>query len=149
MIFPFVCYDIDPTPTIPSGIIRRPEIRVRIIGPNGSVQISGLLDTGADNVFISASVATALGIEMHGDVERAWGAGSHELEVWPARVEMEVAQDDQAWRWPVEVGFLVGDDDPPIAYLGQSGFLEHFTTVFDTDQWIVQLVPHQRFPGSK
>jgi hypothetical protein len=147
MIFPYIRYEIEPTPTIPAGVILRPEIRVRIIGPKGSVQISGLLDTGADNVFVSSSVATALGIEMRGDAERAWGAGSHELEVWPGSVTIEIAQNGESYRWPVEIGFLAGDDDPPIAYLGHAGFLEH-KACFDTERWLVELIPHAYLAGS-
>jgi predicted aspartyl protease len=81
MIFPYVRYEIEPTTTIPSGEIRRPLIPIRVIGPERSVPILGLLDTGADNVFVSVSLAKELGIKLHENAERALGAGSHELDV--------------------------------------------------------------------
>ncbi len=149
MIFSYVRYKAEPTPTIPSGEIRRPMVPVRLIGPKATVQVLGLLDTGADNVFVSASVAEALGVETRVEAETAFGAGSHALSVWPGTVELEVAQDNESYLWPVKVGFLSGDDDPPIAYLGHAGFLEHFNATFDTEKWLVELVPHGDFTGSQ
>ena len=148
MIFPYIRYKIEPTPTIPSGEIRRPLIPVRIIGRTGTIQVFGLLDTGADNVFVSASLAEVLGIDMSGAAEKALGAGSHEIDVWPGSVDMEITQDGQSYRWRAVVGFLTGDDDPPIAYLGHAGFLEHFNAFFDTQKWSVELIPHEDFAGS-
>lgn len=142
MIFPYVSYETDPSPSIPSGVIHRPEIRIRVIRGLRSIQVSGLLDTGADNVFASASLAAALGVEMRGAPEQALGAGSHELEVWPGSVEIEIDLDGESYRWPVEIGFLTGDDEPPVAYLGHAGFLEHFKAIFDTENWLVELIPH-------
>jgi hypothetical protein len=140
MIFSYVKYKIAPTKTIPSGEIHRPLIPIRIIGPKGEVEVFGLLDTGADNVFVSASLAEILGTDVNDEAEKAIGAAGHEIDVWPGSVEIEIAQDSH--RWPVEAGFLVGDDDPPIAYLGHAGFLEHFRATFDTKNWLIELVPH-------
>jgi hypothetical protein len=148
MIFPYVSYEIDPTPSIPSGVIHRPEIRIRVIAGQRSIQVSGLLDTGADNVFASASLAEALGIEMRGEPEQALSAGGHELEVWPGSVEIEIALDGGRYRWPVEVGFLSGDDEPPVAYLGHAGFLEHFKAIFDAENWLVELIPSEHLVRS-
>jgi hypothetical protein len=39
------------------------------------------------------------------------------------------------------VGFLVGDDEPPVAFLGNVGFLEHFTAVFDYVERRIRLEP--------
>jgi hypothetical protein len=94
------------------------------------------LDTGADNVFVSLALAKELGIELHENAEIALGAGSHELDVWPGLVEIEIAGDDQLHRWQAEVGFLAGDDEPPIAYLGHAGFLQYFNCTFDTRRWL-------------
>ncbi|MEX0613519.1 MAG: hypothetical protein WD738_11140 [Pirellulales bacterium] len=96
MIFSYVRYRAQPTSTIPSGEIHRPMIPIRVIGPKATVQVFGLLDTGADNVCVSASLAEVLGVELSGDTEGALGAGSYAIEVWPGSVEIEVAQRDQS-----------------------------------------------------
>jgi hypothetical protein len=149
MIFSYVRYKAEPTPTIPSGEIRRPMIPVRLIGLKAAIEVFGLLDTGADSVFVSASLAKVLGVEMRGEAETAFGAGSHALDVWPGSVEVEIAQDGETYRWPVEVGFISGEDDPPIAYLGHAGFLEHFNAFFDTEQWLIELHPHGDLASSE
>ena len=69
MIFSYVKYKIAPTKTIPSGEIHRPLIPIRIIGPKGEVEVFGLLDTGADNVFVSASLAEILGTDVNDEAE--------------------------------------------------------------------------------
>jgi hypothetical protein len=139
MIFSYVRYEIEPTATIPSGEIYRPRIPVRIIGPKRSVQVFGLLDTGADHVFLSASLAELLGIEASGNVETASGAGGHEIDVWSGLVQIEISQGDETHRWSAHVGFLVGDENPPVAFLGHAGFLEHFMATFDYGDRKVEL----------
>ena len=117
-------------------------VPIRIIGPKAAINIFGLLDTGADNVFVNASLAEVLGVKLAADREGALGAGGHALDTRPGSVAIEIAQDSNVYQWPAEVGFLSGDDDPPIACLGHAGFLEHFNTTFDTEQWLVELIPH-------
>ena len=143
MNFSYVRYEFDPTPTIPSGEVYRPRIPIRIIGPERSVQIFGLLDTGADHVFISASLAEMLGLDPTGEWEVASGAGGHEIDVWSGSVEIEVAQGAQVHRWQAVVGFLVDQDDPPIAYLGHVGFLEYFKASFDFAERTIELIPKE------
>jgi hypothetical protein len=147
MIFPYLRYKVRPTPTIPSGEIYRPLIPIRIYGPTAVVDVFGLIDTGADNVFVSASVARALGIDMSGRVEQALGAGGHEIDVWPVSIEIEIERGKESYRWQANVGFLAGKDDPPLAYLGHSGFLEYFNAFFDTQDWWFELVPHENLAG--
>jgi hypothetical protein len=139
MIFPYVRYELDPTATIPSGEVYRPRIPIRIVGPKRSLKVFGLLDTGADHVFLSASIATQLGIEPAVRSEIAHGAGGHEIDVWPSKVEIEITDGIDTYRWSADVGFLVSDDDPPVAFLGNVGFLEHFRATFDYEVHIVEL----------
>lgn len=141
MIFSYVRYELAPTATIPSGEVYRPRIPIKIVGPNCSLQVFGLLDTGADHVFLSASIADQLGIKSTEESEIAHGAGGHDIDVWPGNVEIEVSDGIQTFRWPAEVGFLVSDDDTPIAFLGNVGFLEHFTAIFDYVEQTVELLP--------
>jgi len=45
-------------------VIFRPEVRIRVHGPNGSGDFLALVDTGADNTILPESVARALGIPV-------------------------------------------------------------------------------------
>jgi len=142
MIFPYVRHKVDPSPAIPTGEIARPEIPVRIVGPDGFVEITGLLDTGADHIFLSVLLAELLGIDIDDEpAETAEGAGGHELKIWPGEVELEIAADGKFYRWRVHVGFIANGDDPAAAYFGHAGFLEFFTATFDYRAKSVALIP--------
>jgi hypothetical protein len=145
MIFPYVRHHVEKSSAIPSGEIARPEILIRIIGPSDVVEASALIDTGADQVFLPALLAEVLGVDIQaGETERAQGAGGHELKMWPGEVELEIAADDQSYRWRVQVGFIESSDDIASAYLGHAGFLEYFRTTFDGDAQTVELIPNKR-----
>jgi hypothetical protein len=140
MKFPYIRHEVERTHSTPNGEVYRPEIPIRIIGPGDSVLIAGLLDTGADHVFLSTSLAELLGIEVdHNQVESAEGAGGHELVVWPGTIEFELTDGRDVFLW-ARVGFLAGDDDPTAAYLGHLGFLEYFELIFDGNQRAVELI---------
>lgn len=142
MIFPYIRHRIDISPAIPSGEVARPEVPIRIIGPNGNVEVTGLLDTGADHVFLSILLAELLGIEIDDEpAEAAEGAGGHELKIWPGEVELEVGGDGHSYRWRAHVGFIESGDDPAAAYLGHAGFLEYFNANFDYRERTVELIP--------
>jgi hypothetical protein len=143
MIFSYVRYELDPTAAIPHGAVYRPRIPIRITGPKRSLQIFGLLDTGADHVFLSASVAAELGILPTQNVETAFGAGGHEIDVWPGEVEIELTDGKETLRWAAQVGFLGTNDDPPVAFLGNVGFLEYFQATFDYDEQSIELEPKE------
>ena len=145
MIFPYVRHRVGESSAIPSGEIARPEILVRIIGPHGFVEVSGLIDTGADQVFLPVMLAEYLGIEIDADqAELAAGAGGHELKMWPCEIELEILRDDVSYRWIVQAGFIESDDDIAAAYLGHAGFLEYFRATFDGDAQTVELIPNHR-----
>lgn len=146
MNFPYVRHRVDKSSAIPSGEIARPEIPIRIIGPNGFVEASALVDTGADDVFLPILLAELLGIDIRADEpEAAEGAGGHELKSWPGEVELEITDETQSFRWRTQVGFIESGDDPAAAYLGHAGFLEHFRAIFDGELQTVELVPSQDF----
>jgi len=146
MIFSYVRHRVDSSPAIPSGEIARPEIPVRIIGPSGFVEVTGLLDTGADHVFLSILLAELLGIEIDDEpAAAAEGAGGHELKIWPGEVELELSGDGQTYCWRAHVGFIESGDDPAAAYLGHAGFLEYFKASFDYREQAVELIPKSDF----
>jgi predicted aspartyl protease len=129
MIFPYVRHFVDRSSAIPSGEIARPEIQVRIIGPAGTVEASGLIDTGADHVFLPVLLAEILGIEIQSErQEAAAGAGGHDLKIWPAEVELEITRNDESYRWLVQAGFVESSDDFAPAYLGHAGILGIFSS---------------------
>jgi Aspartyl protease len=144
MIFPYRRYQIDPTPTIPSGEAYRPLVPIRVFGPSRSVQLFGLLDTGADNVFLSASLAEILGIDLSPDADLAHAAGGHELDVRSGSIE--IAQNGESYRWSLFAGFLNSDDEPAVAFLGHAGFLENLNADFNGAARTIELTADGRVP---
>jgi predicted aspartyl protease len=154
MNFPYIRHRVDASSAIPTGEIARPEIPVRMIGPHGSVEVTALIDTGADHVFLSVLLAELLGVEIdQSPAESAAGAGGNELKIWPGEVEIEVAESSEVYRWQTPVGFIETGDDLAAAYLGHVGFLEHFKATFDYAEQIVELaikagaIPHAASVG--
>jgi hypothetical protein len=119
-----------------------------MISSRGFIEAFGLIDAGADQVFVPVLVAEALGITLHvNQAEPAIGAGGHELKTWAGEIEIEIMDDhDHRQRWTVPVGFMETEDDFAPALLGHAGFLEYFTATFDGAQQTVELVPNNRFP---
>jgi hypothetical protein len=138
MNFPYIRHRVDASSAIPTGEIARPEIPVRMIGPHGSVEVTALIDTGADHVFLSVLLAELLGVE---------------IDQSPGEVEIEVAESSEVYRWQTPVGFIETGDDLAAAYLGHVGFLEHFKATFDYAEQIVELaikagaIPHAASVG--
>lgn len=141
MIFPYVRHRVDVSSAIPTGEIARPEIPIQVLGPQGSIEIAGLIDTGADHVFLSIHLAELPGVEIdESSAESAAGAGGNELKIWPGEVEIEISQAAETYRWRVSVAFIETGEDLAAAFLGHLGFLEHFAATFDYDEQTVELV---------
>ena len=51
MIFGYIKYQVEPSPTNPTGIVRRPEVHLRVIGVKSDEFIMALADTGAECVL--------------------------------------------------------------------------------------------------
>jgi hypothetical protein len=106
MKFPYRLHPIAPTRSIPDGIIVRPMIPLRVIGPLGAIPIRALLDSGADETLFPRSIADAIGIEI--DQNEAWafaGIGGQSLRAAPGAVRLELSDRARTVRWTAVVQF--------------------------------------------
>ncbi len=135
MKFPYLRYEVVRSSTTPEGVVYRPRIPLTLHGPTGSILVAGLVDTGADHVFISAEIADILGVDLEEkQAGKAEGVDGNLLTVRDGEIELELCQDGVSWRWSAKVGFLeLSDEGPTAVYLGQLGFLEYFSASFDGD----------------
>lgn len=147
MRFPYTSYEVDPSPTVPDGVLYRPEVTIRVGGPLRSESIQALVDTGSDETVFPASLAKSLGIELdYGAAGRASAVGGHEVRLVPGPATLALSQGDEEYRWQATVGFLETDDpDDEAALLGYAGFLKFFHATFDTDSHDVALIANNRF----
>ncbi len=61
MRFRYASYEVEPSPTVPDGIVYRPEAIIRVGGPSGTESIQALLDTGCDETVFPVTLANLLG----------------------------------------------------------------------------------------
>ena len=148
MKFRYASYEVDPSPTVPSGVLYRPEVTIDVVGPRRIETIQALVDTGSDETVFPASLANAIGVQLdHGSAGHASAVGGHAVQLVPGSVMLQVTQGQETYRWQVTVGFLeVEEPEDEIALLGYAGFLEFFRAVFDSQSHELELVPNDRFP---
>lgn len=129
-------------------LLLRPEIEIRIWGPNGFRNYLALVDTGADNTIFPRSAATALGIPLRpprGGQSKSFGGHIVAIELGDA--EMEISSTGESYRWPQRLHFYdTSGEDEEVAILGHVGFLEFFTATFDGKSAWLELVPYGTFP---
>jgi hypothetical protein len=123
----------------------RPMLALRLIGAKAAnPAINCRLDTGADDVMVPDIEAGFLGVTLD-ESQRVPidSLGSGTTAVFET-VDLEIRYGPNTWRWSARVGFHDG-----IRYsyvLGQNGFLQHFTSVFDGKDRRFSLTPNGSFP---
>jgi hypothetical protein len=148
MRFPYASYEVDPSPTVPSGVVYRPEVTVHVIGLRRIEKLQALVDTGSDETVFPVSLAKAIGVQLdHASTGQASAVGGHAVELVPGRVTLSIAQSGQEYRWQTTVGFLeVEQPEDEVALLEYAGFLEFFRATFDSESLELELTPNSRLP---
>jgi hypothetical protein len=91
MKFPYASYEVDPSPTLPDGIVFRPEVTVHVIGPRRIEKIQALVDTGSDETVFPVSLAKAVGVHLvHSRTGQASAVGGHAVELIPGQVTLQL-----------------------------------------------------------
>ena len=140
-------YSVVPTATVPDGIVHRPEIAIRIVGPARSTRVLALLDSGADETILPLDVAKRLDVRLSVESEsHAIGVTGHPLSLMPGEVELEIAFGKERFRWKTLVSFAEFEDsDAECAVLGHLGALRFFTVTFDGAAHIATIEPNPSF----
>jgi hypothetical protein len=123
-------YEVDGTPAsgVEDGRIYRPVVPFSLSGPAGLVDFFGLLDTGADESYITRGMAERLGLDVKDASKYVIESAGGEISVGYATVIVEVRDGDEFHRWSMTIG--VTDQEWSEAILDHSGFLEYFDVVF-------------------
>jgi hypothetical protein len=127
--FSYQPFDVDPTPAMPdASVVYRPVIPVTFSGRARSPVIWSLLDTGADESYITEEMADFLGVERMGDETFAVESASGEMPVRYGDCDLEIQQGSESFRWRISIGIV-----PQIwseAILGHAGFLHFFDATY-------------------
>jgi hypothetical protein len=124
--FPYRAYEVAATPAsrATDGYIYRPVIPFTLAGPTEALDFFGLLDTGADETYITRAVAERLGLVIDEAVEYIIESAGGEVSVAYGDVILEVSSGTEQYRWKATVG--ITDQNWSEAILGHAGFLEYF-----------------------
>jgi hypothetical protein len=128
--FSYRAYEVDGTPAsaVEDGRIYRPVVPFSLMGPAGIVDFFGLLDTGADESYITRGMAERLGLAIEDRSKYVIESAGGEVAVSYGALTIEIAEGSEQYRWPITIG--ITDQDWSEAILGHSGFLEFFDVLF-------------------
>jgi hypothetical protein len=123
---------------------------VRLTGARGSQIGDGILDTGADETVFEEYVATVIGVDFAGAVERTVGLAGRPgpVRCRYAAVQLRISDGlQETYEWTAVVGFVA----VRLHYhlLGHAGFLEYFDAEFRGADRTAILTPNRTFPGSR
>jgi predicted aspartyl protease len=126
-------------------IVYRPVVPITIHGPKASIELFGLVDTGADFTMLPWKLVDLLGIlPDHSRPAEVTGFGDSTGIAIPAEVELELGRGRTTYRWSAEAYF--GDQE--YLLLGNEGFLEFFIATFDGGKKTLELHAGTRFSSA-
>ena len=120
------------------GQILKPIIPVRLIGPRRGVNLSMLLDSGADLSLIPYAVGAAIGLEPDlGQLSEVQGVGQGSVPYILSQVKLSI----EGHEVPVRVGWALIEEVPFL--LGRLDVFEHFAVEFRQFEDKIRLSPQQ------
>ena len=149
MKFPYRRYEVSATPAsrAENGTIYRPVIPFTLEGPSGAVDFFGLIDTGADETYLTRSMADRLGLAIDEQTQCIVESASGEMSCHYGTVAIELGEGEESYRWKTVIG--ITDKEWAEAILGHAGFLEFFDILFrGHDHEIVLTRNQSAFPIS-
>lgn len=114
----------------------RPYVPFTLRGPRGSVQLVGLVDSGADICLFDGEIAAAIGLKLEDGIRiSSRGVEGGRLPTWlhPVRILVDGDHSEIACT----VGFIPGFTGTPI--LGQEGFFGAFKVTFERRRGVLRL----------
>ena len=127
--------------------IYRPVIPVRFSGKDRSAIIWTLLDTGADESYLTEEMAEFLGIQFLGGETFTVESASGEMPVRYGTCDLEIRQGGEFVAWSISIG-IVGETWSE-AILGHAGFLQFFDAAYSLTDKLVELTQRKPFANVK
>jgi hypothetical protein len=144
MRFPYQAFPVRDAGSVRYTLIRRPMIKIRVIGPAGADELMGLADTGSDDTLLPDLLIGPLGVAIRpGDQALVVDINGGRSLVRYGTVDLEIPAPGGAYRWSARVGFHAGFNTT----LGHVGFFDHFTATFNGRSRHITLTPNGTAPA--
>jgi predicted aspartyl protease len=135
--FSYRRYSVDPTPALEVNEMYRPVIPVRVFGAEDWLDIYALVDTGADESYVTEEMAETIGIQPISNELFVVESASGSIEVPYAEVPIQINDGIEDYRWSAVVGIVA--EPWPEAILGHAGFLQYFDAKFSHSRGTLNL----------
>ena len=117
--------------------ISRPIIPVRVSRKNNSLNISALIDSGADFCLFHSEIGRGLGLEIEkGKPLKFFGIEGSPINAYLHLIEFQIIGIDRSVIIPVAFTESPG----VVAILGQLGFFDNFRIKFEKDHNIIEIM---------
>lgn len=149
MKFPYRQYHTTPSPTVPTGVLHRPEVPLCVIGATGALSIWALVDAGSDDTLFPLSVGRIIGATMN--PTQTWkveGIGGQAVPVILGEIALELTDGSQTFRWPAKIALVdFADPKDEFALVGHAGCLDYFRITYDGHLRMLEIEATPAFPG--
>ena len=115
-----------------------PMIPVNIIGPDDSLDIEALIDSGADMSVLPLEMAEQLGLDLARNINPCRGIGGEtNIAEDKVRVRLTDGREVHDFEMPVKILLDARWDIPPL--LGRQGFFTEFAITFNERRNLITL----------
>ncbi len=122
----------------PFPTVHLPVIPITLVGKSETVEVMGLLDSGADYSLIPREIAEVVGMNLKKKPEPIGGIGG-ECNAINSNVRIKVQRGHEAYTFFVNAYIIDAlDDDFPVL-IGRDGFFGQFKITFDESKRNISL----------
>lgn len=114
----------------------RPHVPIRLYGPKGSIQVSALVDSGADLCYFDQGLGEIIGLDItSGTAGEVMGIEGKRMPVYMHTIRLSV--DGMPGDIELTAGFTPSKGVS--ALLGQEGFFDAFRIIFERHKGIIDI----------
>jgi predicted aspartyl protease len=117
---------------------KTPTIPVTLMGPDDSIDIVAILDSGADISVLPLEVGEQLGLDLTKNRSPCGGIGG-EVDTAEDHVRIRVAQGHENYTFDIPVKVVLDSSSSIPVLLGREGFFEKFEITFDENREKISL----------
>jgi predicted aspartyl protease len=122
---------------------RTPTIPVTFIGPEDSIDIMAILDSGADISVLPMEVGEQLGLDLAKNRSPCSGIGG-EVDTSENHVRVRISQGHENYAFDIPVKVVLDPKASIPVLIGRDGFLEKFEITFDEKRERISLKRNAR-----